>query len=148
VKDAVVLGRVIPKGTRVAFCGNGGGIREPAFDIPDELRSEQFRKADGGKVGSWELASMKTFNPDRWLVQNPASDTKSFDASAGPHMVFGGGPRGCFGRRLAYLELRLAIVLVVWNFELKEVPEAYASWEGMDQLTHSPIMCYVKLGKA
>jgi hypothetical protein len=39
-------------------------------------------------------------------------------------------------------------VLVLWHFELQEVPEEYGGFEGMDQLTHSPVQCYVRLGKA
>jgi hypothetical protein len=129
------------------MCGHGHGIFEPPFDIADTLRSESYRKADGGKTGDWDPQTMKNFDPERWLVQDAASDKKVFDASAGPQMTFGAGPRGCFGRKLAYLELRLAIVLVMWDFELQDVPEAYASWEAIDQLTHSPIDCYVKLGR-
>jgi cytochrome P450 len=146
--DAVVLGQVIPKGTRMMLCGHGGGIHEVPFEIDGKLRSEQYRNADGGKVGSWEPTSIKKFNPDRWLVDDKTSNTKVFDSQAGPHMMFGAGPRGCFGRKLAYLELRLALVLILWHFELQPVPEAYASWEAMEQLTHSPIQCYVKLAKA
>jgi hypothetical protein len=44
--------------------------------------------------------------------------------------------------------LRMAIVLIIWHFVLEEVPEEYASWEGVDMLTYSPLMCYVKLSKA
>jgi cytochrome P450 len=146
-QDAVVLGHLIPKGTRIAMCGHGGGVMEPTFDIPDAMRSSQYRKADGGRTGSWEPTTMKTFDPERWLVPD-ATGRRVFDALAGPMIVFGAGPRGCFGRKLAYLELRLAIVLVVWTFVLNEVPEAYAGWEAIDGLTHAPILSYVQLSKA
>jgi cytochrome P450 len=146
-QDAVVLGHLIPKGTRIAMCGNGGGVLKPTFNISDSNRSGQYRKADGGKTGTWEPSTMTQFDPERWLVPD-ATGKKVFDASAGPTIVFGAGPRGCFGRKLAYLELRLAIVLVVWTFVLNEVPEAYAGWEAMDGLTHAPVLCYVKLSEA
>ncbi|CAO2649095.1 Nn.00g100440.m01.CDS01 [Neocucurbitaria sp. VM-36] len=146
--DAVVLGHVIPKGTRVLMCGHGGGILMPSFKIDDTLRSKSYHNADGGKVGVWDLEGMTDFKPDRWLVQDAATDSRIFDSTAGPHLLFGAGPRSCFGRRLAYLELRLAIVLIIWSFELQPVPERYASWEAMEQLTHSPVQSYVKLVEA
>jgi len=130
------------------MCGHGGGVMQRPFEIDNKLRNETYLKSDGGKTGDWDPESIREFNPERWLVHDKANDSKVFDSSAGPHIMFGAGPRGCFGRKLAYLELRLAIVLIVWSFELQPVPEKYASWEAMDQLTHSPIDCYVKLAKA
>jgi hypothetical protein len=130
------------------ICGNGGGILTPSFKIDAALRSKSYHNADGGKVGVWESEGMEKFKPDRWLEYNQAAACKIFNPAAGPHLLFGAGPRSCFGRKLAYLELRLAIVLVLWTFELQPVPERYGSWEAMEQLTHSPIQCYVKLVKA
>jgi cytochrome P450 len=81
------------------------------------------------------------------MVRDSATGAEVFDASAGPHMAFGAGLRGCFGKKLAYLELRLAIVLILWHFELGEVKGEYASFEAIDQLTHAPVVCYVNLVK-
>jgi cytochrome P450 len=148
--DVVVLGHVVPKGTRLVLCGHGGGIMEPVFDIDEKLRSETYRKAEGGgkrTVGDWAPEGIKTFDPERWLVVDQKTGEKVFDAQAGPHIMFGAGPRGCFGKKLAYLELRIAFVLVLWSFRLLDVPERYGDWEAMDQLTHSPVRCYVRLEK-
>jgi cytochrome P450 len=70
-----------------------------------------------------------------------------FNGNAGPHLGFGGGPRGCYGRRLAYMELRLVIVLLVWTFELEKCPEELSSYAGWDKLTHVAQQCYVRLRK-
>jgi cytochrome P450 len=148
MQDAVVLGYVIPKGTMLLMAGAGGGILEPPFAIDDSLRSSYYHKAGGGKIRAWDKSTMKDFDPERWLVRDADTDEMMFDGSAGPHVSFGGGLRGCYGKKMAYLELRMAIVLVLWHFELHEVPEQYGGFEGMDQLTHSPVQCYVKLGKA
>ena len=143
--DAVILGHFVPKGTKVVLCGNGGGVLVPPFKIDDALRSKSYKNVDGGKIGAWDSEGMTEFKPDRWLIQDSATGSQVFDSTAGPHLLFGAGPRGCFGRRLAYLELRLVIVLIVWSFELQPVPEKFTSSEAMDQLTHSPIVCHVRL---
>jgi cytochrome P450 len=148
IRDTVLLGHFIPKGTKIACMTAGGGVLEPAFEIDDKLRSEQYHKAGGGKAGTWDVRDLKKFDPQRWLVRDKETGTEVYDSTAGPHIAFGAGLRGCFGKKLAYLELRLAIVLIIWHYELLPVPEEYATWEASDQLTHCPLQCYVKLGKA
>jgi cytochrome P450 len=149
-KDAVVLGHVIPKGTRIIMMGRSAGILKPSHNIPDSLRSPTFHNAGGGKIGAWDESSpedLLAFHPERWL-KTEADGSRVFDATLGPHLGVGAGPRGCFGRKLAYLELRLAIVLVLWHFELQRVPEHLDSYEPIEQLTHNPLQCYVKLAPA
>ncbi|USP77758.1 cytochrome P450 monooxygenase [Curvularia clavata] len=143
--DAMILGHIVPKGTRVYMMLNGPGVLEPAYKIPDTLRSPSFHATNGGKTSDWDARDVKVFNPERWLVGS--GNGKVFNAQAGPQMAFGGGKRGCFGKRLAYLELKTVIALIVWSFVLEKVPEQYAGWEAMDQLTHQPVDCYVKLRK-
>lgn len=148
--DTVVLGHCIPKGTRILMCGNGSGIMKPSHNIPDSLRSTAYRNAAGGKVGMWDESSaesMQTFNPSRWL-KTESDGEQIFDAMLGPNLAFGMGPRTCFGRKLAYLELRLGLVLVLWHFELQRLPDNLDSYEAMETATHSPLQCYVKLAPA
>jgi len=130
--------------------GRSAGILKPSHNIPDSLRSPTFHNAGGGKIGAWDESSpekMLAFNPERWLKAK-ANGSRVFDATLGPHLGFGADPRGCIGRKLAYLELRLAIVLVLWHFELQKVPEHLDSYEPIEQLTHNPLQCYVKLAPA
>jgi cytochrome P450 len=60
-------------------------------------------------------------------------------------MPFGGGIRACFGRKLAYLELRVLFTMIIWNFKLEPVVERYDSWAAVDAITHAPQECFVKL---
>lgn len=59
-----------------------------------------------------------------------------FDPAAGPLLTFWLGVRRCFERRIAYLKLRLLLVLVVWEFELEMRLEGLSGYEAVDKLTH------------
>ncbi|KAK4939050.1 hypothetical protein LTR10_020624 [Elasticomyces elasticus] len=146
--DTTVLGHHIPKGTDVFLLQLGPGYFLPPFPIPDSQRHESSLKAHY-QVGAWtpDADDMKSFRPDRWLVID-ADGHQVFDAQAGPHLAFGLGPRGCFGRRLAYLQLRIILVLIVWNFELLPIPANLNSFDAIDVLTTQPEQCYVRLAKA
>jgi hypothetical protein len=114
--DVQILGRHIPKGTDVFMLCNGSSkideaLRRVSAQAPDE------------KIGSWKPDDMPDFKPERWLGEEDGAVV--FDASAEPHITFGLGPRGCFGRRLAYIELRLTLVLLIWNLELQRCSEEF-----------------------
>lgn len=113
--------------------------------IPENLRSESSRAAATARtrVGTWNPQDVKEFKPERWLEMEDGKEV--FNAQAGPMLGFGLGPRGCFGRRLAYLELRLVLVLILWNFELQSVPAHLNSYACVDKLTHLPAQAYVRL---
>jgi cytochrome P450 len=79
----------------------------------------------------------------RWLVYD--GDLVSFNANAGPTMPFGVGPRACFGRKLAYVQMKIFLVLVVWNFEIGDVgSDKLSRFDAMDTTTHKPKVCYVR----
>ncbi|VBB80867.1 Putative cytochrome P450 E-class, group I [Podospora comata] len=62
------------------------------------------------------------FHPERWLGDPEfASDHK--EAFQPFHL----GPRNCLGRNLAYIEMRLILARVLWNFDLK-MDEDSADW--------------------
>jgi len=146
--DTTVLGHPIPKGTNVFLMHNGPGYFSAPFPIADSQRSESSLNAKN-LVGQWtpDEQDMKAFRPERWLVK--CEDGRDeYDAHAGPHLSFGLGPRGCFGKRLAYLQMRIIMVMMVWNFELKETPAAVSSWAAVDKMLRHPVQCFVKLEKA
>jgi cytochrome P450 len=132
--NAVVLGHVIPEGTLVIMTGQSIGNLEPSHNIPDSFRLLPFRNAGGGKIGAWDESSpeeIMAFNPDHWL-KTDVDRSRVFDATHGAHLGLGACPRGCSGRKLAYLELRMAIVLVLWHFELQKVLEHLDSYEPIE----------------
>ncbi|PVH73733.1 cytochrome P450 [Cadophora sp. DSE1049] len=143
--DVELLGKRIPKGTDVFFMGNGPSIFSPAFQIDDSLRSPTALNAKE-RIGSWDPSDMAKFNPERWLVDGEKGG-KEFSAAAGPLLTFGMGPRGCYGRRLAYVEMKIFLTLIVWMFELQKCPLELSSYKSVDKLTHAPQQCFIRLKK-
>lgn len=142
--DAIVLGAVIPKNTEVLLLAQGPSLFSPAFPIDDKLRSAGCLAAKD-RIGSWDPEDIGQFIPERWLREEKGNMV--FDAASGPLLTFGLGPRGCFGRRLAYLEMRLMVVALLWGFELQKCPEELSGLGRVDGLTSVPQQCYVRLRK-
>ncbi|KAJ5502468.1 Cytochrome P450 [Penicillium fimorum] len=118
--DTVLLGHHIPKGTSVLLMGNGPDFIEPPIGkIPEDRRSKSCQEAKG-RIGSWDPADSNLFKPERWITKEDGKE--SFDPTSDPLLTFGLGPRGCFGRRMAHLELKIVLVLLLWNFELQSLP--------------------------
>lgn len=150
--DTTILGHPIPKGTNVLMYTGGPSISRPIVPVPEFVRSTSS-KASKYRVHDWDPEDTAAFEPQRWLTPNQdgAGDGEfrrvSFNLHAGPSLPFGAGPRGCFGRRLAYLELRIVVVLLVWNFEFEQCAPELSSYDGVDMLTTFPRQCFVKLRK-
>ncbi|KAJ4398236.1 hypothetical protein N0V91_010350 [Didymella pomorum] len=70
----------------------------------------------------------QSFHPERWLpeVYNDPSSPFHNDRRD-VHKPFSYGRRDCIGRNLAFLEMRLIIALLLWNFDL-ELDEGMEQW--------------------
>jgi len=163
-QDAELLGRVIPKGTDVFFLNQGPGYTTSTIPVDEKLRSASSRESRG-KNSEWDSEKIEAFLPERWLGQGEAGEVV-FDPRAGPDMPFGSGTRGCFGecstsmyvrnarlnfstgRRLAELELKIIIALVIWNFNLEPTPAALSTYNARHDLTRNPRQCYLRLSVA
>ncbi|KAK7977179.1 hypothetical protein PG988_004669 [Apiospora saccharicola] len=151
-----LLGRRLPRGVDVYMLSNGPGYmtaNDLNETIPESARSPSSRESKGRAVPAWAAAAgeedddMAAFRPERWLKTDASARgaEEVFDVRAGPSMQFGAGLRGCFGKRLAYLEIRILIVVLLWSFELQAVPEGLRGYEAFDSLTHKPKKCYAIL---
>lgn len=49
----------------------------------------------------------------------------------------------CFGKRLAYLQIKLSLVVILSTFNLQKTPESLSGYEAIDRLTHKPKQCYI-----
>ncbi|KAM0277320.1 hypothetical protein ACHAQH_005912 [Verticillium albo-atrum] len=89
------------------------------------------------------------FLPERWLDDSGAFSRDAQEAS----QAFSLGPRGCIGKHLSYLELRLILANLLWHFDVERVapgPGEVDLWDVEGDLRHvkafntwnkPPLMC-------
>ncbi|KAH0609238.1 uncharacterized protein H6S33_012724 [Morchella sextelata] len=65
--------------------------------------------------------SPHAFDPERWL--SPYTSADDIETARAAFTPFSIGPRGCIGKSVAYVELRLTVARLMWEFEVKEVVE-------------------------
>ncbi|PLB35829.1 cytochrome P450 [Aspergillus candidus] len=152
IRDTTLLGHRIPKGTLVFFLHNSHSMLLPALDVDDSRRSPRSLEAkERGQTRCWGDEDIAQFRPGRWLVpkgQDDSDDTSLvFDANAGPNIPFGLGVRACFGRRLAYVEFRIMLIMMIWHFEFLKCPEAMSGYAGCLAVVNKPRQCFVRLRK-
>ena len=142
-RDTEILGHHVPKGSTVLLLPNGPSFLSPSLHIDETRRSPTARIAKSSPKWN-EETDMRAFNPQRWLVRNPQGEVK-FDATAGPQSAFGHGPRACWGRREAYMRIKIALTLLVWSFDFLEVPESLGSMSALPVFVHKPKQLFVRL---
>lgn len=142
--DTQLLGYGIPKGTSVTALVTGASMMRPAFTVDEARRSATSQSAKrAGRDRAWDPRDITSFKPERWLVATEKGT--AFDATAGPQLAFGLGTRGCYGKRLAYVEVKIFLAVMMWNFELLECPRALSGYNANLYMTHEPRSCYVRL---
>ncbi|KAK0751289.1 cytochrome P450 [Schizothecium vesticola] len=147
VVETTVLGYRVPKGANVLL--NTHIMEEPGV-VEEGVRSmtsqaAQGRRGRGGLEGE-AGRGMGEFRPERWLVVGEEGE-EVFDGNALPGLIFGGGLRGCFGKRLAMQELRIFIFHLMYNFEFLPLPEELQDMSASERIFRQPNMCHVRLRK-
>lgn len=144
VVDTQLLGYGIPKGTSVTSLVTGASMVRPAFKVDEARRSasSQLSKKEG-RDRTWDPSDIGSYKPERWLVAS--ENGTAFDAAAGPQLAFGLGTRACYGKRLAYVEIKIFLVIMIWNFELLKCPPELSGYKSNLYMTHEPRSCYVRL---
>ncbi|KAJ4291290.1 hypothetical protein N0V88_006293 [Collariella sp. IMI 366227] len=95
---ATIVGNYVPEGNIVA-------VHQWAMYHNDEHFKDPF-----------------VFHPERWLG-DPAFASDHKEAFQPFHL----GPRNCLGKNLAYIEMRLVLTRVLWNFDLR-IAEDSLDW--------------------
>lgn len=70
-----------------------------------------------------------SFIPERWIGDGFAADIKS------GMQPFSLGPRGCIGKSLSYMEMRVILARVVWNFDVISTDGAW-QWDPEGEMKH------------
>ncbi|KAK8033628.1 cytochrome P450 oxidoreductase [Apiospora marii] len=136
-----ILGRPIPKGTQVLLSLN---VRWKPVPVPDDVRSPSSREAKNDWVHHPAAQELDRFRPERWLKTDERGGDV-FDQDVLPRLSFSGGTRGCFGRRLAMMELRVMICVVTLKFKFLPIPDELNSPLAHERLLRAPLQCYVNL---
>ncbi|KHN97204.1 cytochrome P450 monooxygenase [Metarhizium album ARSEF 1941] len=146
--DTHILGHSIPRGTDVLLSLTGPSLTEPAVPVAESRRTAACQQAKDGMPAWGE--DIGEYKPERWLRverQDGREDVHVFNPHAGPSLAFSTGPRQCFGKKLALLQLKTTMALLLWNFELKEVHESLSGWDITERLVNLPKSCYVSLAR-
>ncbi|KAK4963138.1 hypothetical protein LTR10_000766 [Elasticomyces elasticus] len=70
-----------------------------------------------------EFAEPWTFRPERWIEAGGMSK-EDLSLAREAMCPFSLGKRGCIGKRLAYVEIRIAIASLLWSYDLEEAKSA------------------------
>jgi cytochrome P450 len=58
------------------------------------------------------------FFPERWIVGESTEESVALAESA--FSTFSTGPRGCVGKNMAMLEMRIVVAKLIWKFEMRK----------------------------
>lgn len=146
VHDAPVLGRVVPKGTIVLTLNQGAGVMYPLYDTnTDSLSSQSPKRWES--YGTIDEDNAHIFAPERWLTTSESHGEQEFNPTACYCLAFGAGVRGCWGRRLAYLQIRFFVAMMVWSYEFQQCPESVSGYQSVEGIVRVPDNCFVRLNK-
>lgn len=144
--DTHILGHPIPKGTDIILSLTGPSLTQAAVPVSESRRTDSCRQTKD-RIPAWG-DDIEEYKPERWLkavCSDDGGEAEVFDSNAGPSLAFSTGPRQCFGKKLALLQLKTVMVLLLWNFEFREVDESVNGWDITERLVNLPKDCYVKL---
>lgn len=148
--DTHILGCPIPKGTNIMVILTGPSFKEPPIVVSESLRTPTCTEAKD-RIPMWEDDGA-AYKPERWLKRRrddaTGVETDVFDPLAGPNLAFSIGPRQCFGKKLAQLQLRTFMTLLTWNFKFDVLDETLNGEQPVEKMINLPRDCYVKLSKA
>lgn len=143
LSDSQIMGHFIPKGTQIVVpLVSWSHINAQSFDVDEKTRSTTSQQAAKKEISAWG-DDHEAFKPSRWLVQE--GNQTIFDINAGPSMPMSAGPRGCFGKRLALMELKFILAIMLLNFDFLPVEQELDSDGANEVIARQPVQCFVRL---
>lgn len=62
------------------------------------------------------------FRPERWIVGAAESSAESVALAESAFCAFSAGSRGCVGKNMAWLEMRIVMAKTLWKYKIKQDP--------------------------
>lgn len=139
IRDCTILGHRVPSGTPIILMTQDITHQE-ATHLEQEPKPTSNRTASPSQlaVQGHTKPPLNEFHPGRWL-----SAGGDFDPNAAASFAFSGGSRGCFGQKIAMLEMRVFLVVLVWNFRFEKLSTGLSRYGSLDGLTRKPSCCFV-----
>lgn len=143
-QDCQIFGSDVPAGTPLVLITGGPSYNVPTDQKPEIALSRRSqssqKKLKSHRIESWDQrVDLNIFFPGRWLAENG-----KFNPKAGPGLPFSAGPRGCFGKKIALLELRLMLSMIILSFNLPQLPPNLSKYSSRDSLTRKSSCCYIR----
>ncbi|CAG9945149.1 unnamed protein product [Clonostachys rosea f. rosea IK726] len=145
VVDTQILGCPIPKGTEIFMNFHINHTPAPADETKRTAGAKAAVAKNGNGFESRAGRDLGNFEPRRWLVQDETTGKETFNPTALPSLAFGGGYRGCTGRKLAYMEFRIVVTLIILSFEFLELPEELKTFSCKERIFRRPNTPHAKL---
>ena len=116
-----------------------GDVRVPAGSIVISVMRRD-------SVSDTYLPRAAAFDPERWLSANADLSAPNANSAKRVSMPFGAGPRICPGRYLALLEMKMAMAVLLGNFDIGNVttPDGLEAREHL-AFTMAPVGLRMKL---
>lgn len=134
-QDCTVLGHRIPAGTPVML------MTQDVTHGGTEFRTGNASTVSERKplpVKNAEDKPLNQFHPERWLTSGG-----EYNAQAVLSMPFSAGARGCYGQKFAVMEMRIILVVLLWNFRFAKLDANLSRYTSVDGLTRLPTCCNV-----
>ncbi|KAK6210825.1 hypothetical protein LQW54_005873 [Pestalotiopsis sp. IQ-011] len=145
IVDTEILGCKIPKGAEIFMNYH---INQAPVDV-DESKRTPSSKAAASKFGDGIHGTPGrdpgAFEPRRWLVTNEKTGAEAFNPYALPSLAYGGGYRGCTERKLAAMEFRIVVTLLILNFKFLDLPEDLKALSATEKIFRQSDKPFVRL---
>lgn len=138
IQDCTVLGHRIPAGTPLILMTQDvthGGMDSKSSIAKITSKMDSLLVKD--RVDE-EDRPLNQFHPERWLTS-----AGKYDPQAVLSMPFSAGARGCYGQKIAVMELRIVLVILLWNFRFEKLDASLSRYTSLDGLTRMPSCCNV-----
>ncbi|KAF8860170.1 cytochrome P450 [Acephala macrosclerotiorum] len=131
--DCEYLNAVMEEGLRIYPPAGAGHLSRIVPKGGCEIEGEWIPEGTRVSVHQWSVLrdplnfwNPSEFIPERWMKNEPEGQNGDRLETSLP---FAYGPRGCLGRNLAYLEMRMVLAKLFWQYDLAWLNSDEVDWE-------------------